>query len=239
MNENEILVHAKSYIDQLANGINPLDGSQIADNEVVNNVRISRCLFYVSGILQQVIDAGGTVKAVKPKKKKFQITDEEILNLKADELPLSISELAKKINLYKNDENMSKLSHRRITDWLVELGFLEKCETSDGKSRQKISDEGKKIGIFLEDRMGAYGPYTVKLYSKEAQQFIIDNLQSILASSDDFNSENHGMPWNEEQDKILLDLYQKQMPISSIADEMKRSQGAIKARLKKLGIAEV
>ena len=40
------------YINKLAKGINPLDDSLIPGNDVLNNVRLSRCLFYVSDILR-------------------------------------------------------------------------------------------------------------------------------------------------------------------------------------------
>ena len=45
MTEKEILERAKRYVDSLANGINPLTDEPIDENDVVNNIRISRCLF--------------------------------------------------------------------------------------------------------------------------------------------------------------------------------------------------
>lgn len=36
---------AKEWISKLANGINPLDNNLIKDEDIVNNVHISRCLF--------------------------------------------------------------------------------------------------------------------------------------------------------------------------------------------------
>ena len=65
MTELEIMQRAKAYIDQLANGINPIDGTSVADSDVINNVRISRCLFYVSDILKRVIDNGGSISKRK------------------------------------------------------------------------------------------------------------------------------------------------------------------------------
>ena len=61
MTELEKTAYAKSFIDKLANGINPLDNQPIEETDIVNNVRISRCLFYVSDILRKVIEAGGVV----------------------------------------------------------------------------------------------------------------------------------------------------------------------------------
>ena len=41
----ELLKHAKEYIENMANGINPLTGESVKDDDLINNVRISRCLF--------------------------------------------------------------------------------------------------------------------------------------------------------------------------------------------------
>lgn len=56
MTEQEKLHRAKHYIDSLANGLNPLDGTLIPEQDVVNNVKISRCLFFVSDVLRKQLD---------------------------------------------------------------------------------------------------------------------------------------------------------------------------------------
>ena len=43
--ELEIMIHAKGYLDKLANGVNPLTDEPLPETDVVNQVRISRCLF--------------------------------------------------------------------------------------------------------------------------------------------------------------------------------------------------
>ena len=68
MTELETLERAKIYMEKLANGINPIDGSVIPDEDVVNNVRLSRCFFYVSDVLRQVIENGGVTPQKKSKK---------------------------------------------------------------------------------------------------------------------------------------------------------------------------
>jgi hypothetical protein len=65
MTELEIMERARSYMEMLANGVNPLNGEYIPEDEVVNNVRLSRCFFYVADVLRQVIENGG-VTAAKP-----------------------------------------------------------------------------------------------------------------------------------------------------------------------------
>ena len=51
MTELETMQRAKMYLDKLANGINPLTDQPASDSDCINQVRISRCLFYVSDVL--------------------------------------------------------------------------------------------------------------------------------------------------------------------------------------------
>lgn len=48
MTELEIMERAKMYMEKLANGINPIDDSAVPEADIVNNVRLSRCFFYVA-----------------------------------------------------------------------------------------------------------------------------------------------------------------------------------------------
>lgn len=59
MTELEKIERAKVYMDKLANGINPVDDSVVPEEDVVNNVRLSRCFFFVADVLEQVIENGG------------------------------------------------------------------------------------------------------------------------------------------------------------------------------------
>ena len=68
MTELEIMQRAKMYLDKLAQGIDPISGDEVPEDSVLNNVRLARCFFYVSGILQQVIDNGGTVVRLQGQK---------------------------------------------------------------------------------------------------------------------------------------------------------------------------
>ena len=42
MTELEIMQRAKRYMDNLANGIDPLTGQELPEDSVLNNVRLSR-----------------------------------------------------------------------------------------------------------------------------------------------------------------------------------------------------
>ena len=89
MTEQEKLHHAKHYIDSLANGLNPLDGTPIPEQDVVNNVKISRCLFFVSDVLRKQLDGHEPKKVSEKDKKLFYITEEEKLQYVPSKTPIA------------------------------------------------------------------------------------------------------------------------------------------------------
>lgn len=236
MTELETLERARGYMEKLANGVNPIDGSQIPDGDVVNNVRLSRCFFYVADVLRQVIENGGVSQQKKEKKVPFSLPIEKRGGVDFSAQPISLSELTKRINDLVADENMVKLPFRAIREWLTELGMLEAVLGDDGKTTRRPTSRGEHMGITLESRMGQYGTYSVIVYNLDAQHFIVDNLDAIL-ERERSKTENQGQPWLPEHDDCLRELYAKGIPIKEIAITLKRNSGAIRARLKKLGLA--
>ena len=237
MTELETLERAKMYMEKLANGINPIDGSMIPDEDVVNNVRLSRCFFYVADVLRQVIDNGGVTPQKKPKKEAFALTAEQRAAFEFSTTPIPISELSKRINSLSGDENMATLGYTVIRDWLMSLGMLEDALDGTGKKTKRPTPQGESIGITLDARTGTNGTYFVVVYNLAAQHFILDNLDAII-EFDNAKKENQGQPWTPEHDRCLLDLRQKGVPVNEIAITLKRNSGAVRARLKKLGITE-
>ena len=182
MTELEKIAYAKSFIDKLANGINPLDDSPIPDNDIANNVRLSRCFFYVSDILRQVIENGGTTTPKKKRQNAFYITQEQLSQFSCSETPMSISEIVKKINELVDTKQVKRLSYRQITTWLVSINALAEQLTVNGKTQKRPTETGRQLGISVETRNGMNGEYQVVLYSKDAQMFILDNIEAIISS---------------------------------------------------------
>ena len=237
MTELETLERAKMYMEKLANGINPIDGTLIPDDDVVNNVRISRCFFYVADVLRQVIDNGGVSPQRKPKKEPFTISIDQRTGFDYSTTPIPISEIASRINALSNHENMATLGYAAIRDWMISLGMLEETLDGNGNSVKRPTPHGESIGIQLEARTGNNGPYFVVVYNLDAQHFIIDNLDAIIEFRN-AKKENQGQPWSAEHDQLLKELHQKGIPVKEIALALKRNSGAIRSRLKKLGFTE-
>ncbi len=173
-----LVAHAKNYIDDLARGVNPFSKESVDDNDIINNVKISRCLFYVSDILGAVIEGEGIKKPKLPKPNPFDLQKLDLDHYEYSIRPITISVIARKINELK-PENMEKLKVTAITNWLVDVNMLTVVQVN-GKNHKRPTANAESIGITIEQRDGQYGPYYAVLYSESAQHFIIDNLPAII-----------------------------------------------------------
>ena len=163
-----------------------------------------------------------------------EVTDENATGFAFADDPLTISEIVKRINDLVTDENMTKLTAPMVTEWLVNIGVLFIEMNTEGKNVKRPSPQGISLGISVEARTSMNGPYSAVIYNRDAQQFVIDNLDAALDMYRE-KTENQGQPWNPEHDRCLLDLHQKGVPMREIAVTLKRNAGAVRARLKKLG----
>ena len=188
MTDLEILQRAKQYIDSLANGYDPLSGNPVRDDDVVNQVRISRCLFYVSGVLQKVIDNGGEIqrkkqpKPPKPVKEPFFLTHEQIALLRPQNTALSATKVAAIANELIDDEHMQKLKGTDIAGWLLSVGLLQEVESATGRKRKVPTPNGEMLGMKETSLINEHGvPTQYTVYDKNAQQFIFDNMETLIA----------------------------------------------------------
>ncbi len=178
MTELETMQRAKLYMDQLAQGIDPISGQEMPEDSTLNNVRLARCFFYVSGVLEQVIRNGGQV--ISGGKADFSITPEQIQKIKRSAQPIRITEFTDLVNQAVDAPNMKRLSVVKITNWLMAKGFLTKETAPDGKSRRVPTAAGFNLGMSTQMRQSLEGEYLAIYYDTNAQQFLLDNLPGIL-----------------------------------------------------------
>lgn len=303
--ELTILKHAKTYIDKMADGINPLTNASVSKTDLINNDRISLCLQYVSGVLQQVINQGG-IEAIKPMQERpsllqnntsteiqnsnsytenllyavmktnrketpdilspfpadiddrvsaclnllgprnaeilklryrdgktlqaiscvYGITRERVrqiiesslqqlryksrreylkgereslprsknksrsadvgenrINSGKGELfplstaPISLTEIINRINEFVEQRS---LNYSIMITWLMDHGYIEKYSNDSGREKKRPTQKGTELGILTENRTGKDGGYTAILYKRSAQQYIMDNLDTII-----------------------------------------------------------
>lgn len=193
MTELDKIKRAEMYLRKMAKGINPLTDEYVGEDDMINNVRIARCLYYVSDILQQVIANDGVVgEQVKQKKQKrsdFYITDEQRAMLVPFEQPAFAKDIVEKINEITADNNCKKFAVRWISEYFVSIGMLTVVN-----GRKIATEAGKDFGILTEVRNSIqHGEYQVNRYSPDVQRFIIDNIEAIVAfsKSEQYREQRH------------------------------------------------
>lgn len=238
MTELEKVKRAKQYIEKMAYGKNPLTDESIPDTDLINNVRISRCLFYVSKVLEQVIEEEESYS--KDQEVNSPLPLDQLKNYVPSEESLSISAITGRINTMAALPEGQKVKREQITDWLMEIGVLQGFTTAGGACVKRPTQQGIQLGITTEKRTAGGREYSVVVYDQYAQQFIADHLDAILEFEQKRPSDSghQGDPWTAEQEEQLVELFYRNLSISQIAKIMKRTKNAIRARLKKLELLE-
>ena len=202
-------------------------------------------MFYVSDVLRKVIENGGNIgKTEKIKKQPFTISHETLKSFRLSNTPIAVSEITKRINELVDESAMTKLKYTSITSFLLQSGFLAQAEAGDGEKTKAPTKQGNTIGITSEERVGQAGTYRVTVYNTEAQQFVLDNIDAIIEINNQksvepaVRAELQGQLWTSTYDETLVDLFQKNVPISEIAITLKRTESGVRARLKKLGLID-
>ncbi len=178
MTEMEKIAYAKSFIDKLAEGINPLDGNPIPEGDIANNVRLTRCFFYVSDILRQVIENGGVSRNGKIP---FFITAEQLSRYHFPPFPVGVNEISKQLTALVDNPMMKTIQGVQINNWLEAEGYLVKVlDPHTNKNRRIPTRSGEALGIALTTKYDRDGhPYNAAEYNENAQRFILSNLDEI------------------------------------------------------------
>ena len=180
--EEEALKRAVTYLESLASGFDPLSGSRVSPYDIVMNPRISRCLDFCAKQLSELLDSNsrGRFRTSKPRKPQFSVGEENRSALKPSDDPLPATNFMRMLNDQTGGEK-APIPYRKFVEWMSSIGMLEPNE--DGKFIP--TEQGTAIGISVDHRVRATGEeYDILLYSPEAQQFVIDNIDCLIEFRD-------------------------------------------------------
>jgi len=174
------IIKAKACIDNLANGIDPFTGQPLTEDTILNNAELTRCFFNISILVNDLLT--GNSKAANAYKIPFSISDSELSRYHASDEPISLSLVVHRINELTDLTFKKKLSFRTIHSWEIGAGLL--CEKIyNGCSYWVPTDEGFNLGISTEIRKYDEKEIVVTVYNRNAQQFLVDNLQGIISAA--------------------------------------------------------
>ena len=173
------LKKSKDYIDKLVEGINPVNGKPISTREVIYDYKVSRQLEFLSDYLKNEIKRLEDNEEANTADKddaldEFDLTDKELKNVTLSDTPVSLADVCNMLNHLRPSSKMRKLKAISAIEVLNAFGLIDRV-------RRKIipTDEGVKLGIQFKEFQSNGATLTKVLYSKEAQQFIIDHLKEI------------------------------------------------------------
>lgn len=169
---------AKEWILKLANGVNPLNNTPLNDTDIVNDVHISRCLFYVA----EVLDSPMKTRASRQEKQydiDFCLSEENaksVLLVERTGIANFIREINKVI-----PQNMRPITIPQVSKWLVDEGYLTEIISPEGKKNKQATNKGNVQGIVSDWQRRTDGnTYLATSYNLEAQKFILANVNSIV-----------------------------------------------------------
>jgi len=181
MTEIEKIAYAKSFIDKLAIGIDPTDGTLIPDGEVALNPRLSKCFLYVADILSKIIENPSALTEMY-KTNEWIVTPDVLARIECSALRVGISTFSKRIN--DALRSTRKFTATEVNNWLLHEGYLTRIATSNNKMTKRPTQKGVNLGITTDEVMKENG--RAKYYVRcnvNAQRFIRDHLSEIIEFS--------------------------------------------------------
>ncbi|MBQ5513870.1 MAG: hypothetical protein IIT83_09310 [Bacteroidales bacterium] len=173
------LKKSKDYIDKLVEGINPVNGKPISTREVIYDYKVSRQLEFLSEYIKNEIKRLENNEKAKKEDEddelmEFELTDTELKKIELSEKPISLADICNMLNHLRPSSKMRKLKSISAIEVLNAFGMIDRV-------RRKIipTEQGTALGIQFKEFQSNGATLTKVLYSKEAQQFVIDHLKEI------------------------------------------------------------
>lgn len=173
-----MLRRAQMYIEAMSQGINPVTGEVVCDNDTLNNIKVSRCLFFVNDILKELICNNGKLhreKVPRVQKQNFVYNEHLMQQVTVCNTPISLSEIIRNILKIYGDE--TKLTYKMVAELLLNKGIYIK--NAENSPKYIATPESKKYGIYTELRHTMQGDRLITLYNSEGQKYLLSLLKDL------------------------------------------------------------
>ncbi len=146
-------------------------------------------------VLQGYLDNGGFNRVRPDRVRPFLITQTQREAISITRTPVGVKTLANRVTAVL-PYDMQRVGYTNISRWLEYIGALEVREQEDGSRKRLPTALGEELGIRVLERTGPEGKYRKNGYDEHAQQFIVDNLESIMNYTG-----KAGRPGNEDPEE--------------------------------------
>ena len=184
-----MIMRAKSYMDMLSNGIDPISGNDVPEDTVLGQERLRRCFAFVSEILEEAVTNYGLIHLpeneknaayeVTRKKAAFSIQAIPRQNVYISAEPVNTTAFVKNVNAVVNKDDMEKFSMKELNQWLTACGYLVESKEPKVMNRtvRHVTPDASRVGI-IERQVVDQKTGEVKLevvFTREAQMFILNH----------------------------------------------------------------
>ena len=167
-------------IEEIADGRHPITHDELEPDSMWNDPVIIRNLFFIRDVMSSVLVNGGAVGRRGGKDGKEIIPVASLVGDYSYREDKTISKLINQVYEPVLGRNVKKIAVTTVTSWLKSAGYL--CERPAPDTNGTIScptQKGLRLGIRPEERSFNGRFYTAIVYDKEAQNFVVQNLEKI------------------------------------------------------------
>lgn len=173
----EMIAALSIIMKQLSEGKDPTSGLAFPEDSILNSNILKEAFVDTSDILNYLVK--GVI--VKPYKRPFSLTDEEMKMIPISEEPQPISRFVFAINGTVFHPDMRKLYAKQITEKLTELHYLKRIFPEDNREYKIATELGESLGICSVHKTNLAGNhYVTNLYDADAQRFIVYKIIPLL-----------------------------------------------------------
>lgn len=170
--DKSAIAEIQKSIESLANGINPFTGEIAKDDDALNDVKVSRCLFAASDVLKEIL---GAKHAFGVRKHSFIYDEEKNAKIVISHHPINLYQLIGNILYVYGREN--KLTYYVLVPILLEKGVI--IENPEGRPKVIGSEKGKEFGIVNVRKKSRYGERWQMLFDEKGQRYVISLLKEL------------------------------------------------------------
>ncbi len=189
MEKTKMLLRAKSYLELLAKGIDPISGREVPEDTVLGQERLRKCFSFVAGVLEEAVEQHGLISLPENEKNgAYEVARRKapffLPALPRERIPISGEALTtaafvKNINIAVDAESMEKLSLTTLNRWLKKQGLVEESKerTTVQRTVRHVTPAAAGVGIL---ERSAVDPRTGELSSeialtRQAQEYILSH----------------------------------------------------------------
>jgi hypothetical protein len=169
---------AKAVLQKIAKGIDPLTGEPIDGDSFLNDARIIRCFYFVSEILDNVLN--GAYSGRGNKSLDFVITPEQKSSVRFSPGKIGVNEFSRNVNECLDLSRSKKLTGVELNRRLKKMGLLGEIPVENGRSRTTLNDSSPEYGFELERKSYNGVEYEMVVINDKGKKYLLDNIEAIM-----------------------------------------------------------